>query len=204
MSKPLTSTDVLFQQRLLACAGLYAGKLDGLWGPETEAASTASDALFAKIRTELGEFDGRSERCLRTLLPNVQRLARQFLTAKLAAGLSLRIISGTRTYAEQDALYRQGRNGNPGPVVTRSRAGQSNHNFGLAWDIGIFDNGRYLTDSPLYTQAADTLLPGLEWGGKWVSFPDQPHYQAVTGLTIKEVRSQFEAGTLRVGEDSQG
>jgi peptidoglycan L-alanyl-D-glutamate endopeptidase CwlK len=139
---------------------------------------------------------------MRTLLPNVQRLARQFLTAKIADGLSLRVISGTRTYAEQDALYQQGRKGNPGPVVTRSRAGQSNHNFGLAWDIGIFDNGRYLADSPLYAQAAAALLPGLEWGGNWVSFQDKPHYQAATGLAIKEVRSQFEAGTLRVGGGS--
>ncbi|MEO8506247.1 MAG: hypothetical protein ABI593_01300 [Betaproteobacteria bacterium] len=38
----------------------------------------------------------------------------------------------------QDAPYRQGRLGNPGPRVTNARDGQSNHNFGIAWDIGIF------------------------------------------------------------------
>jgi len=34
----------------------------------------------------------------------------------------------------------------------QSRGGQTNHNFGLAWDVGIFQSGQYMDDSPVYAQ----------------------------------------------------
>jgi len=46
----------------------------------------------------------------------------------------LKLISGLRTYEEQDALYAQGRTA-PGPKVTNAPGGHSNHNFGLAFDM---------------------------------------------------------------------
>ena len=96
--------------------------------------------------------------------------------------------SGTRTYAEQNTLFRQGRFGNKGPRVTNARGGQSNHNYGIAWDIGLFENGKYLTDSPLYKKAAELgRADGLEWGGDWTSFKDQPHYQLATGLSMTNI-----------------
>lgn len=39
-----------------------------------------------------------------------------------------------RTFAEQEALYAQGRT-KPGKVVTNAKAGMSYHNYGLAVDI---------------------------------------------------------------------
>ena len=39
----------------------------------------------------------------------------------LDAGINAKIISGTRTYAEQNNLFRQGRFGNPGPIVTKAK-----------------------------------------------------------------------------------
>ncbi|MFN9955955.1 MAG: M15 family metallopeptidase, partial [bacterium] len=89
----------------------------------------------------------------------------------------VRIISGLRSYAEQDALYAKGRT-TAGPKVTNARAGFSNHNFGTAWDIGLFKDKAYLTDSPIYTeigQASRSL--GLTWGGDFKSFKDTPHYE---------------------------
>jgi peptidoglycan L-alanyl-D-glutamate endopeptidase CwlK len=51
--------------------------------------------------------------------------------ARLAVGgLVFKIISGTRTYGEQNELFAQGRM-KPGPIVTRARGGQSNHKFGV-------------------------------------------------------------------------
>src|SRR5205807_8756277 len=29
--------------------------------------------------------------------------------------------------------------------TVNARGGQSNHNFGIAWDVGILDDGKYLT-----------------------------------------------------------
>ncbi len=64
----------------------------------------------------------------------------------------IKIISGTRTHMqEQDALYARRRTA-PGPRVTNARGGYSNHNFGIAWDIGLFRGGKYLEDSPLYRE----------------------------------------------------
>ena len=93
------------------------------------------------------------------------------------AGHEVHIFETFRTPERQDALYAQGRTA-PGGIVTNARAGYSNHNFGIAFDIGIFSGTRYLDDSPLY-KAAGALgrTLGLEWGGDWKSIEDQPHYQ---------------------------
>lgn len=100
-------------------------------------------------------------------------------------------MSGTRTFAEQDALFRQGRD-LPGKKVTNARGGQSNHNFGVAWDIGVFQNGQYLDESPLYHQVGNTGKGlGLEWGGDWTSFPDEPHFQVVKEDDMKTIAASF-------------
>jgi peptidoglycan L-alanyl-D-glutamate endopeptidase CwlK len=202
MSHQLFGDDVRFHQRILKGAGLYAGEIDAVWGPQTDAADQAFDAQYVAIRQELGEFDARSEGAIHTLLPQVQREARRFLARaqRGLSGLTVRILSGTRTYAEQDRLFAQGRNGNAGPIVTNARGGQSNHNFGIAWDIGLFDGGRYLTGATAAEQQAyrdvARIAKGdaLEWGGDWTSFKDPPHYQIKTNLTLAQVQQRFEAG----------
>lgn len=140
------------------------------------------------------EFDDRTEKCIATLLPKVQEQAREFLRRLQAAGIPAKIISGTRTYAEQDALYAQGRT-KPGAVVTKARGGFSNHNFGIAWDIGIFTGGTYQPESPLYAKAgAIGREMGLEWGGDWKTIVDLPHFQCKTGLTLAQLRALHNQG----------
>jgi peptidoglycan L-alanyl-D-glutamate endopeptidase CwlK len=119
-----------------------------------------------------------------------------FMRRVLDAGVNARIISGTRSYAEQDALFAKGRT-EPGPIVTNARGGQSNHNFGLAWDIGLFGlDGSYLPESPFYDEVSRIgLTADLEWGGNWPTFPDRPHYQLATGKNIADIRADFENGT---------
>jgi peptidoglycan L-alanyl-D-glutamate endopeptidase CwlK len=199
MSARLFADDVTFQQRFLKCCGFYKGRVDGKWGPKTDAAFSALTAQGALIAAVYGTFDTMSERAIRTLQPTAQRLAREFLKRVLAAKIPARIISGTRTYAEQDALYARGRNGDPSKPVTNAKGGQSNHNFGVAWDIGIFARGTYRSASLLYAKAAKVgLAPGIEWGGHWIRFPDQPHYQLATGIELASVRDNFESGTAFV------
>jgi len=116
------------------------------------------------------------------------------MAAVQGVGATIKIISGTRTFAEQDRLYRQGRD-LPGPKVTNARGGQSNHNFGVAWDIGIFQSGQYLDDSPLYAQVGGIGKgSGLEWGGDWSSFPDEPHFQVVPEDDLAEIAGKFQEG----------
>lgn len=195
MSEPLASGDVLFQQRVLKTAGLYPGALDGLWGPLTDRAYVAFAAASEDLATGLGRFDPRSERHIASLQLEAQRAARTFLRRTRAAGYDARVISATRSYAAQNRLFRRGRYGRPGARVTNARGGQSNHNFAIAWDIGLFEAGAYLTGVAAYEGAARAgLADELEWGGTWRTFRDTPHYQLANGLCVTKTRALFEAG----------
>ena len=147
--------------------------------------------------------DARSEKTIATLLPQVQPMARALVQKAAASGITIRIISGLRTYAEQDALYAQGRTA-PGKVVTNARGGYSNHNFGIAFDIGVFEGNRYLADSPKYKAVGALGVDlGLEWGGNWKTIVDQPHYQLrpgwATDLSERQMLAEMRARTASGG-----
>lgn len=199
MSAQLLPDQIKFLQRILCSAGCYAGPNNGAWSQAVDDAEAKLKTIADQLAAQFGPFDDRSERCIRSLHPNAQRAARELLTALRGAGVDARIISGTRTYAEQDALYKRGRFGDTSPRVTNARAGQSNHNFGIAWDIGIFDGGKYLTTQKPYKNAAAHKPASVEWGGDWTTFPDWPHYQLRVGGTIADIRSAFEQGRPFVG-----
>lgn len=196
MSQLLFKTDILFLQRILASSGFYTGPLDGRWTAKVDAAEQAFLAESVRIKTSLGEFDPRTESNIMSLVPPAQTKARQFMNAVKGRPLTYRIISGTRTYAEQDALAQKR------PIVTKAKGGQSNHNFGIAWDVGIFENGKYFEGKPGKEDKAykdlGTLIkasvPGIEWGGDWTSFVDKPHYQLATGKSVAQVRALLEKG----------
>ena len=198
MSYQLFKEDILFYQRFLKANGFYKSVPDGKWGPATDAADKAFLQKTEEIKAKHDAADPRSESNIITLVPTAQIAARKSLAIFIKAGLDVRIISGTRTYAEQNLLYKKGRYGNKEPKVTNAKGGQSNHNFGIAWDIGLFENGKYITAEKKYTQLAPLILnalPETEWGGNWRAFKDLPHYQlkAVTESTAA-LQKLFEAG----------
>ncbi len=199
MSAPLIKSDVKFFQRLLKVAGFYPYSADGIWGKKTQKGSDDWDAEFRRIRHLYGEFDSRTEGVIATLLPKAQVKAREFMDLAKDFG-DVRLLSGTRTYAEQNALFAKK------PKVTNAKGGQSNHNFGIAWDVGIFIKGKYATgatkaEMKAYRDLATVVkesIQGIEWGGDWKSFPDAPHYQLVTGKTTAQVRAALEGGKAYV------
>ena len=152
--------------------------VDGNPGPQTWNAiyrSLVGEPPVSSVPATLA--DERSERTIATLLPQVQPLARALIESAAAIGIGIKIISGTRTYDEQNALYEQGRS-KAGRIVTNARGGYSNHNFGIAFDIGVFEGGRYLDESPAYKAVgALGIKLGLEWGGNWKTIQDEPHFQ---------------------------
>jgi len=88
----------------------------------------------------MDSLDPRSESNVATLLPAAQEKAREFME-KCATAMfpyTVKIICGTRTYEEQNELYKQGRE-TSGDIRTNARGGYSYHNFGIAFDVGIFD-----------------------------------------------------------------
>lgn len=156
-------------QRLLGVAP------DGKWGPRSQA---ALDAVLHPAVTPVApvvdngeKVDPRSETAIATLHRKVQPVARQFVKLAAENGIVIKITSATRTYAEQDKLFAQG-------GVTKARGGQSNHNFGIAIDVTIFNGKEPVWESPKYqTLGKLGKSLGFTWGGDWQSFKDEPHYQ---------------------------
>ena len=108
-----------------------------------------------------------------------------------SAGWWVKVICGTRTYAEQEELYAKGRT-EPGSIVTNARSGYSMHNFGLAFDIGVFDGTKYVSDGLGYKAAGMIGRDlGLVWGGDFKSISDEPHFEIhpkwAFGMTNKEM-----------------
>lgn len=152
-------------------------KVDAAPGPRTWSAIT--EALQLPPITELKRANKRSEAVIDTLLPHVRPFARALYFKAQERGITMSLISGTRTYAEQNDLYAIGRTtGKKGKIVTKARGGYSNHNFGIGFDVGVFTAKKYLEDSASYL-AVGVLGEeiGLEWGGRWKRFPDASHFQ---------------------------
>lgn len=210
----LFEPDSVFLQRFLRAGGYYKSDIDGLIGSKSCTALVEFEADALHVAGELGVFDKRTEEHIATMLPATQRKARKFISGIAAAGLNVglqvRIISGTRTYAEQERLFAKGRTA-PGPVVTNARGGQSNHNFGIAWDVGVFTkSGIYIDDliesKQMTSRAVDAEYRklggygkalGLFWGGDWHS-PDYPHFQMLDNDLLSAVREKFVSGGMIV------
>lgn len=191
------TSDTKYWQRLLRLAGYYTGKIDGIRGPLQRAAEAQWDHDTEQALRTYGEMDARSEQNIATLIPAAQAAARQWMKLALPLaeklGVQVKIICGTRSYAEQTALYAQGRT-KKGTRVTNAKAGQSWHNFGLAWDFGVFSaDGHYLTSGTQYNKLGSLArsIPGLEWGGDWSSFKDLPHIQLKKFSSVSQARTAF-------------
>lgn len=162
-------------------------EVDGRPGPQTWAAIHAAivgKKPVAEVKRSADEVvvegdkvDARSERVIATLQARVRPYGRALVQRAAGTGITVKLISGLRSYEEQAELYAKGRT-KPGPKVTNAPPGYSNHNFGIAFDIGVFAGTKYLAESPLYKTigALGTEL-GLEWGGNWKTIKDQPHFQ---------------------------
>ena len=168
--------NTLSWQRALKFAGFYRGALDGMTGPLTREAATQWEISHGQLQARYGQVDSRSESYLWTLQPLAAMRVRQVIVT-MRGQADWKIICGIRTYAEQDALYKQG------PHVTRARGGQSMHNFGLAADFCLFKDGKDIwtpSSGPksIYTPLAQaTRQAGLVWGGDFRTIYDPGHIQ---------------------------
>lgn len=116
-----------------------------------------------------------------------------------------------RTFAEQDALFAQGRT-KPGKKVTNARGGQSYHNYGLAVDIvllvdkdgnGTFESAAWDTKSDFDgDKVADWMevvnifkRHGWIWGGDW-KFTDPPHFEKAFGHSVVQLQKLHASGKV--------
>lgn len=118
---------------------------------------------------------------------------------------TLRVTYGLRTMEEQAALYRKGRDGKGGKIVTNAGPFQSYHNYGLALDYCLLHpDGKAswsikedLDDDGIadwYEVATAFKVEGWEWGGEWNKFKDHPHVQKRFGYHWRELEQLWNAG----------
>lgn len=138
-----------------------------------------------------------NSRRIEDLLPQVQPLANAFIEKCKAEGIELLITSTYRDKESQAALFAQGRTA-PGKIVTNARAGQSFHNYRVAFDVVPLRNGKPVwgtanEDAVLWKKiGAIGIQCGLEWAGNWRTFKEFPHFQFTGGLTLAD----FQAGKV--------
>lgn len=151
-------------------------------------------------------MDKKSAERLAKVHPVLSERVATLLSELAVLGQDVRVVQGLRTFAEQDALYNQPRDGkdndgdgkidNRGENVTGARGGQSNHNYGLAVDLCPFVNGKAAWNNAnafnIIGREAKKLR--LEWGGDWKRV-DMPHVQ-LKGMSIKECQMAFAIGKL--------
>jgi peptidoglycan L-alanyl-D-glutamate endopeptidase CwlK len=135
-----------------------------------------------------------NSRDLNDLLPPVKRRAQSLVDACRAVGIDILITCTLRDEAAQAALYAQGRT-KPGPRVTNAKPGQSAHQYRVAFDLVPLRSGKPVwgttgVDKALW-QRVGTLGEslGLEWAGRWTSFPEFPHFQYLGGLSIADLKA---------------
>ncbi len=103
---------------------------------------------------------------------------------------------GFRSMKEQEALFNQGRFGNPGPKVTYSRAGDSAHNYGCASDWVIWIHHQPIWNPPhsemkLYQEMI--YKAGGAWGGDFQGFSDDDHNQLALKVAWVEIGNYYRA-----------
>ena len=129
---------------------------------------------------------------LSALDPYVSSLATKFLDLCTASNLNVIIVVTFRSWDDQDVVYAQGRT-QPGVIVTDAKAGDSYHNWGLAFDCAPVENGVIAWDDINTFNIMGNLgqQVGLEWGGNWTTFDinilDTPHFQYTFGLTTEQL-----------------
>lgn len=97
-----------------------------------------------------------------------------------------------RTFKEQDELFKKR------PRVTKAKAGQSYHNYGLAVDIVLItEGGKKASWDTVKDFDGDRTSDWMEivaifkkygwsWGGEW-NFKDNPHFEKRLGYTWQEL-----------------
>ncbi len=131
-----------------------------------------------------------NSRDIKDLHPKLQELCHLFIAECEKAGIKVVITSTYRDFAAQTALYAQGRT-MPGKIVTKAKAGESVHNYRLAFDFAPLIEGKIAwNNTQLFTTCGKIAEKcGLEWGGSWKSFKDLPHCQYTEGLSIADLKS---------------
>lgn len=123
------------------------------------------------------------------LFPKFGILVEKLLDKGRQKGLRLLLVYGLRTFKEQEELYAKGRTA-PGAIITKAPPGKSWHNYGLAVDIAVIENNRWISNTDerwdILREIADGLGfdPVISW--------DKAHFQKSYGLKINDLYNFYQ------------
>jgi peptidoglycan LD-endopeptidase CwlK len=150
-------------------------------------------------------MDPISEARLGEVHPALAEKVRSMAEMLALENIQIRVVQSLRSWAEQAALYAEGRDadGNivdKSKVVTDAKPGTSWHNYGLAVDVAPFDSG--IPDWNVSHPAWGRIVAvgescGLQSGSTWRTFPDWPHFQLTGRLPVSPdaaVMAAFQSG----------
>lgn len=136
------------------------------------------------------------DRDLSKLHPTLRATVNALLEGFATSELPFRVFEGFRAPERQEWLFAQGRT-RPGGIVTKAQAWESHHQYGLAVDLVLFDNGAWSWDdrganASLWHRMRDAAkaagLRVLDW--------EMPHAELAVAL------SDLRAGKLPGGGDA--
>jgi peptidoglycan L-alanyl-D-glutamate endopeptidase CwlK len=129
-----------------------------------------------------------SSRDLKDLHPKVKKMAEAFIAKCKAQGIDVLITSTFRDNESQTALYNQGRTA-PGNRVTNARAGQSFHNYRVAFDFAPIKGGKIdWADTATFNKCgAIAKSVGLDWAGDWTGSMRELAHCQLRGVTIAQL-----------------
>lgn len=116
-------------------------------------------------------FSSRSRSAMKGIHPDLRKVLDE---AMRTTHIDFMVIEGLRTKERQLELFDQG----------ATKTMRSRHLTGHAVDLVPFVDGKVSWHWPMYNQlspvifrAAEKVGVPIEWGGKWATFKDGPHWQ---------------------------
>jgi peptidoglycan LD-endopeptidase CwlK len=130
-----------------------------------------------------------NSRNIMDLHPTVRPLVFAFIKECANHGIEVLITSTYRDNESQAALYAIGRT-KPGKKVTNAGPGQSMHNYRLAFDFVVIENGKAVWNDKAAFERCGIIAEkiGLTWAGRWKKFPELAHCQFTGGLSLKDLQ----------------
>lgn len=130
-----------------------------------------------------------NSRNISDLLPSAATKCEAFINACKSHGIDVIITSTYRDNESQDALYAEGRTA-PGSIVTHARAGQSYHNYRVAFDFCPVVGGKTRWDDLDTFRKCGEIGEqcGLEWAGRWEHMREYAHLQ-LAGLKLADLQA---------------
>lgn len=132
------------------------------------------------------------------------------ICSRLTGRAQCRFTEVIRSAKRQDELYAQGRS-KPGRIVTNAKAWDSFHCYGLACDCVLILDGKEASWDTVCDYDKDGMADwlemasvfeaaGWEWGAKWKTFKESPHFQCTFGIPVKTLKERVAKGMV----DEQG